>query len=457
MSARETIGALVLAAGKGTRMHSDKPKVLQELLGAPMLRYVYTALDPFFGDGIWTVIGHKSHMIEQAFTGEDRKFIHQTEQLGTGHALQTAWNDLVEAGISHVLVINGDTPLLPQPRIISFMKECLAAHSDIGFMTLTLPHPGSFGRVVRHLGDVAAIIEAKDYDENLHGPEPHEINAGIYLLNIASVTPLLNRLTNENKSGEYYITDLVGFAVEEQMTVTGVDCGNDPHLLGINNPAELVRSESLLRANLVMEWLEQGVTIHAPENVRLGPMVTLEPGAILHGPCELYGKTHVARGAEIYSNTWIKDSTLAEGCVIHPFSHIENASIGENCIAGPYARLRPGAVMEQGSRVGNFVEMKKSVLGEGSKANHFTYLGDTEVGTQVNIGAGTITCNYDGANKHKTTIEDNAFIGSNTSLVAPVSVGKNALVGAGSVITKDVPENSIAVARGKQKTLPRKC
>lgn len=457
MSARETIGALVLAAGKGTRMHSDKPKVLQELLGAPMLRYVYTALDPLFGEGIWTVIGHKAEMIEQAFAGEERNFIHQTEQLGTGHALQTAWDELLESGLSHVLVINGDTPLLPQPRLINFLKESLASNADIGFMTLTLPQPGSFGRVVRHLGDVAAIIEAKDYDEGLHGPEPREINAGIYLLKIASVAPLLKRLSNENQSDEYYITDLVGFAVEEQLTVTGVDCGNDPHLLGINNPAELVRSESLLRANLVMEWLEQGVTIHAPEYVRLGPMVTLEPGAILHGPCELYGKTHVARGAEIYSNTWIKDSTLAEGCAIHPFSHLEGATVGKDCTAGPYARLRPGAVMEQSSKVGNFVEMKKSVLGEGSKANHFTYLGDAEVGTAVNIGAGTITCNYDGVNKHKTTIEDGAFIGSNTSLVAPVCVGKNALVGAGSVITKDIPENTIAVARGKQKNLPKKC
>ncbi|SIO00256.1 bifunctional UDP-N-acetylglucosamine diphosphorylase/glucosamine-1-phosphate N-acetyltransferase GlmU [Halodesulfovibrio marinisediminis] len=456
MSARETIGALVLAAGKGTRMHSDKPKVLQELLGAPMLRYVYTALDPLFGEGIWTVIGHKSEMIEQAFANENRNFIHQTEQLGTGHALQTAWDELIESGLSHVLVINGDTPLLPQPRLINFLKESLASNADIGFMTLTLPQPGSFGRVVRHLGDVAAIIEAKDYDESLHGPEPREINAGIYLLKIASVAPLLKRLSNENKSGEYYITDLVGFAVEQQMTVVGVDCGNDPHLLGINNPAELVRSESLLRANLVMEWLEQGVTIHAPEYVRLGPMVTLEPGAVLHGPCELYGTTHVSRGAEIYSNTWIKDSNLAEGCVIHPFSHLEGATVGKNCSAGPYARLRPGAVMEQGSKVGNFVEMKKSVLGEGSKANHFTYLGDAEVGTGVNIGAGTITCNYDGVNKHKTTIEDGAFIGSNTSLVAPVCVGQNALIGAGSVITKDIPENSIAIARARQKNLPKK-
>ena len=457
MSARETIGALVLAAGKGTRMHSDKPKVLQELLGAPMLRYVYTALDPLFGEGIWTVVGHQSEMIEQKFAGEDRNFIHQTEQLGTGHALQTAWDELVESGLSHVLVVNGDTPLLPQPRLINFLKESLSNNADIGFMTLTLPHPGSFGRVVRHLGDVAAIIEAKDYDESLHGPEPREINAGIYLLNIASVTPLLKRLSNENKSGEYYITDLVGFAVQEQMTVAGVECGNDPQLLGINNPAELVRSESLLRATLVMEWLEQGVTIHAPEYVRLGPMVTLEPGAVLHGPCELYGNTHVKRGAEIYSNTWIKDSTLAEGCVIHPFSHLDGATVGNDCTVGPYARLRPGAVMKQSAKVGNFVEMKKTVLGEGSKANHFTYLGDTEVGTGVNIGAGTITCNYDGVNKYKTTIEDNAFIGSNTSLVAPVCVGKNSLVGAGSVITKDIPENTIAVARGKQKNLPKKC
>lgn len=456
MSSKNTIGALVLAAGKGTRMHSDKPKVLQELLSEPMLRYVYTALDPIFGDGIWTVIGHCADMVQAAFAGESRNFVLQKEQLGTGHALQVAWQELLDAGIHRVLVVNGDTPLLPQQRIMAFMKEVVDADADVGFMTLTLADPASFGRVVRHNGDVAAIVEAKDFDENLHGQEPNEINAGIYLLKVESITPLLDKLQNTNKSGEYYITDLVELAVARRMRVCGVDCGQDPHLLGINNPAELVRSESLLRTNLVLEWLEQGVMIHAPETVRVGPMVYLEPGAVLHGPCELYGTTEVYAGAVIESHTWLRDTRVDAGAHIRHFSHLEEAHVGEGCIAGPYARLRPGAVMEAGSRVGNFVEMKKSVLGKKSKANHFTYLGDTTVGEGVNIGAGTITCNYDGVNKYKTVIEDGAFIGSNTSLVAPVTVGAKSLVGAGSVITKDVPENSLAVARGVQKNLIRK-
>ncbi len=456
MSSTNTIGALVLAAGKGTRMHSDKPKVLQELLGEPMLRYVFTALDPIFGDGIWTVIGHGADSIRTAFADEDRHFVLQAEQLGTGHALQVAWQSLIDAGISRVLVVNGDTPLLPQARLMAFMKEVVDRDADVGFMTLTLADPASFGRVVRHNGEVAAIVEAKDFDENLHGQEPNEINAGIYLLKVETVSPLLDKLQNTNKSGEYYITDLVELAVARRMRVCGVDCGQDPHLLGINNPAELVRSESLLRTNLVLEWLEQGVMIHAPETVRIGPMVYLEPGAVLHGPCELYGRSEVLRGAVVQSHVWMRDSVVAEGAEIRQFSHLEGAEVGQDCIAGPYARLRPGAVMERGSRVGNFVEMKKSVLGEKSKANHFTYLGDTEVGEGVNIGAGTITCNYDGVNKHRTVIEDGAFIGSNTALVAPVTVGKGSLVGAGSVITKDVPENSLAVARGTQRNLPRK-
>lgn len=456
MSSMNTIGALVLAAGKGTRMHSDSPKVLQQLLGEPMLRYVYTALDPIFGEGIWTVIGHGADKVQKAFADEERRFVLQEEQLGTGHALQVAWPDIERAGVHRVLVVNGDTPLLPQPRLMAFMKEVVDADADIGFMTLTLADPSSFGRVVRHNGDVAAIVEAKDFDENLHGQEPNEINAGIYLLKVPTIGPLLAMLQNTNRSGEYYITDLVELAVARRMRVRGVDCGQDPHLLGINTPAELVRSESLLRTNLVLEWLEQGVMIHAPETVRIGPMVALEPGAVLNGPCELYGRSEVRRGAEVHSHTWLRDTVVSSGAQIRHFSHLEDAVVGEGCIVGPYARLRPGAVMEEGARVGNFVEMKKSVLGRNSKANHFTYLGDAQVGQGVNIGAGTITCNYDGVNKHKTVIADGAFIGSNTALVAPVTVGAHSLVGAGSVITKDVPDNTLAVARGVQKNLPRK-
>lgn len=447
-------GALVLAAGKGTRMHSDKPKVLQTLLGEPMLRYVLDALHPLFGEHVWTVIGHRAEMVRKAFEGEEQRFVVQEQQLGTGHALQVAWSELRSAGLDRVVVVNGDTPLLSTQALQLFLRESEGA--DVAFMTLVLPSPGSYGRVVRHNGRVAAIVEAKDYDEALYGPEPNEINAGIYALSLDAVEALLPRLTTANRSGEYYITDLVGLAVAERMHVRGIECGDDPNLLGVNNPAELIRSETLLRARLVYEHLEAGVVIHAPETVRVSPRATLEPGAELFGPCEIYGTSHIARGAVVHSHCWIHNTTVSRGSVVHAFSHLVDAQVGEECTVGPYARLRPGAVLEEKAHIGNFVEVKKSRVGKGSKANHLTYLGDADIGPGVNVGAGTITCNYDGKNKFRTTIEEGAFIGSNTSLVAPVTVGRNSLVGAGSVITKDVPEDSLGIARGRQTNLPRK-
>ena len=276
------------------------------------------------------------------------------------------------------------------------------------------------------------------------------------MLDLYAFDRLVPKLNNDNKSGEYYITDLVGMAVAEGMVVRGLSCGSDPNLLGINNPAELSASEELRRRAIVEERLAAGVVIHGPDTVRMGPFVTVEPGAELFGPCELYGHTRIASGAVIESHCVISDSSVEAGAVVHSFSHMDHASVGPDCLVGPYARLRPGAVMETASHIGNFVEMKKARLGEGAKANHLTYLGDAEIGARTNIGAGTITCNYDGVNKYKTVIGEHAFIGSNTALVAPVTVGAEALVGAGSVITKDVPENHLAVARGKQVNLRRK-
>lgn len=449
-----TTGALILAASKGTRMHSDKPKVLQTILGEPMLRFVMDALAPVFGDRVWTVVGHRADMIYAAFAGEDARFVVQEQQLGTGHALQMAWESLRAAGLDRVVVVNGDTPLLATETIDFFLKE--SAEADIAFMTLTLPDPGAYGRVVRHNGHVAAIVEAKDYDEALYGPEPSEINTGIYALRLDAVESLLPRLTNANRSGEYYITDLVGLAVAERMNVLGIQCGEDPNLLGVNNPAELIRSEALLRTRLVIGHIEGGVLIHAPETVRISPRATIEPGAEIYGPCEIYGTSRIARGAVVHSHCWLRNAEVESGSEVKSFSHLEGATVGKGCSVGPFARLRPGAVLDEEARVGNFVEMKKARLHKGAKAGHLTYLGDADVGAGANIGAGTITCNYDGKNKHRTVIGAGAFIGSNTALVAPVTVGDGSLVGAGSVITKDVPEASLAIARGRQTNLPRK-
>ena len=437
-------------------MYSDTPKVLQRILEEPMLRYIYDAVTPVCGDLVWTVVGHRADMVEAAFPARSGNFILQAQQLGTGHAMQQAWPALTAAGITHALVVNGDTPLLPESVVRRFLEASLKEDADLSFITLTLEDPAAFGRVVRKGGQVAAIVEAKDYDESLHGPEPREINAGIYCLKVSAISPLLPRLSSNNKSGEFYITDLVGFAVAEKLRVYGYSEGDNPDLLGINNPAELVRSEERIRMRIVDEYLQNGVIIRSPQTVRIGPDARIEKGVEITGPCELYGATAITRGARIASHCRMENAKVAADAVIHSFCHLQDTDVGPRCIVGPYARLRPGAVMEEESHVGNFVEMKKARLGKGAKANHLTYLGDAEIGAKANIGAGTITCNYDGVNKHLTRIGEKAFIGSNTALVAPVSVGNNALVGAGSVITKDVPDGHLALTRPRQRTVKRK-
>lgn len=449
--------ALILAAGKGTRMHSPRPKVLQELLGEPMLAYVLAALRPLCtkADGreaVWAVLGHGANEVTTAFP--DLAAIRQEQQLGTGHALATALPTLREQGVTQVLVVNGDVPLLTTDIVRRFLAE--AEGAAIAFASLNLEDAGAYGRVVRKGGNVAAIVEAKDFDPALHGPDTGEVNAGLYLLDVEAVARLLPRIGNNNKSGEYYITDLVALGLADGLSVRGVNCGADESLLGVNSPAELARMEELLRGRIVRQLLASGVTLHAPELVRVGPFVEVAPGAEITGPCELYGRSQVEAGARIESHCVLLDSVVRAGARIRSFSHLEGAEAGENTVVGPFTRLRPGALLEPESHVGNFVELKNARLGRGAKANHLSYLGDAEIGAGANIGAGTITCNYDGKHKHRTTIGTRAFIGSNTALVAPVEVGDGALVGAGSVITKDVPAGELAVARGRQKNLPRR-
>ena len=449
--------ALILAAGKGTRMHSARPKVLQSLLGEPMLAYVVAALRPLFADGaggesVWAVVGHGAEQVEAAFPG--LRTVRQQEQLGTGHALAQALPALRHSGCTHVLVVNGDVPLLSTDVVRRFLDE--AGGAAIAFASLTLDDGGAYGRVVRHEGEVAAIVEAKDFDPARHGPDTGEVNAGLYLLEVEAVARLLPRLGNDNKSGEYYITDLVALGLAEGLAVRGVDCGRDESLLGVNSPAELSRMEELLRARVADRLLANGVTLHAPDLVRVGPFAEIAPGAELTGPCEIYGRSRVAAGASVESHCVLCDSAVGPGARLRSFSHLERAEVGEGCVVGPFARLRPGAVLDAGSHVGNFVELKNARLGRGAKANHLSYLGDAEVGAAANIGAGTITCNYDGVHKHRTVIGARAFVGSNTALVAPVEVGEGALVGAGSVITRDVPAGEMGIARGRQKNLPRR-
>ncbi len=450
------IGALILAGGKGTRMYSPLPKVLQPLLGDPMLSYVHLALKPLFGEDIWTIIGHRAELLRLAFPHIEDHFILQEEQLGTGHALQVAWPTLREACLNRVLVVSGDVPLVSRDTLTTFLNAVERSKAPLGFITLTLNSPGEYGRVLRNDRSVSMIVEAKDYDPAIYGPEPREINAGIYCLDLDRIEPLLPLLQNVNNSGEFYITDLISLAVKSDIDVIGVPCGDDSTLLGVNTPQELIHMENILREDLVHGWLAAGVFIHAPESVRIGPDVMIAPGARISGPCEIFGNSNIDAHAEIEAFCHLNNVQVAKNARVRSFSHLENAVVGEDCVVGPYARLRPGSRLETGARVGNFVEVKNATLAPGAKAGHLTYLGDADIGENANIGAGTITCNYDGHKKYRTTIGAKAFIGSNTALVAPVVIGEGSLVGAGSTITKDVPDNTLALTRPEQIHKPRK-
>ena len=449
------IGALILAAGKGTRMNSSKPKVLQEVLGTPILSYVLDAVEPLFGDKVWTVVGHQADMVAKTFPRHADRFILQAEQLGTGHALQVAWPHLRRAGLSHVLVVSGDIPLITTDMMETFLTAMSRASAPFGFITLTLPSSGNFGMVMRERNEVVGIVEARDYSPTVHGEDTGEINTGIYLISLDKLEPLLSHLSNSNNSGEYYITDLVSLAVRAGLEVIGAQTG-DASLLGVNTMAELVRAEDRLRRSIIREWTETGASIHYADLTVIGPKVNIDPGANVYGPCFLLGETTIETGAVVEPYCHIKDSVVGADAVVRSFSHLEGARLGQSVVVGPYARLRPGAELRDGSKAGNFVEIKKSVLNEGAKVNHLSYVGDAEVGAGANIGAGTITCNYDGKNKFKTEIGAGAFIGSNTALVAPVKVGNNALIAAGSVITKDVPEESLAFGRARQEIRQKK-
>ncbi len=468
--------ALILAAGKGTRMNSHKPKVLQNLLAQPILAHVLRALRPIFGETIWTIVGHKAEDIRAAFAHEKLQCILQAEQKGTGHALMQALPTLVKEKISYVLVVNGDTPLLNTDVVRYFMDEALApvhenkiASTEVAFASILVPYANDYGRVVRlgevggvgeENGDVLAIVEAKDYSEEMYGFPTGEVNAGMYMLYVPTLVKLLPMVTNKNKSGEFYITDLIQLAKKHGHSLRGILCGHTEedgmHLMGVNTLQELIHAEELMSRKMVTDALASGAIIHSPHNVVLGAEVRIEPGAEIFGPCEIYGKSVIGAGAVVQSHCVLRDAIVESYAEILNFSHIQEARVGTKAIVGPFGRLRPGAVLEEGAKVGNFVEMKKATLGKGAKVNHLSYVGDTTVGAGANIGAGTITCNYDGKNKFKTVIGENAFIGSNTALVAPVTIGEGALIGAGSVVTKDVPAGQLGVARSPIKILPRK-
>jgi bifunctional UDP-N-acetylglucosamine pyrophosphorylase/glucosamine-1-phosphate N-acetyltransferase len=324
-------------------------------------------------------------------------------------------------------------------------------------LSIELDEPDGYGRVIRWAdGTVRAIVEDKDLSPAQRESGLNEVNAGVYCLHVPSMEPYLNQLSQNNAQGEYYITELVDLGVNSGELVVASNAGRDSSLLGVNSPAELVACESLLQKRINSELLHSGVVLRNPDQVRISPLAEIQPGAEIIGPAEIYGASTVASQALISSHTWLNDAHIGPKARVLEFSHLEQARVDAGCQVGPYARLRPGTELKAGAKVGNFVEVKKAVLDQGAKANHLSYIGDAHVGPGANIGAGTITCNYDGTAKHQTVIGPKAFIGSNTALVAPVRIGRESLVGAGSTISKDVPDNTLAVTRAAQRHVPRR-
>lgn len=435
---------IILAAGKGTRMRSSLPKVLQPLAGRPLLGHVIETAKKLNADNIITIYGHGGDRVQTAFAQQEIKWVEQAEQLGTGHAVQMTLPVLPHDGVS--LILSGDVPCI-NPVTLQKLLDATATTS-IGLVTLTLPDANGYGRIVRENGEIQAIVEHKDASEEQR--QIKEINTGIYAVSNAKLHEWLPNLSNDNAQGEYYLTDIVAMALADGMQVASVEPEQAFEVEGVNDRVQLAALERQFQVYQAKQLMQQGVHLIDPSrfdlrgNLTVGQDVRIDINVIIEGDCELGDNVEIGAGCII------KNTKIAAGTKVQPYSIFDNAIVGEDTQIGPFARLRPGAQLANEVHIGNFVEVKNTTIGQGSKANHFTYLGDAEVGSGANIGAGTITCNYDGANKFKTIIGDQAFIGSNSSLVAPVRIGNGATVGAGSTITRDVEDNSLAVERSKQ-------
>jgi len=437
---------LILAAGKGTRMKSDLPKVLHPLLGKPLLTYVIETLRQLSFSEIGVVVGYKAEEIQKIIKGSDVEFILQTEQLGTGHALlcATSFWEMAE----NVLVLNGDVPLLTPSTLKGLMDIHQEQRAAISFLTAKVKDPTQYGVILRDAQN--QIIGIQEITERTgEAVCSQEINAGIYCFKTDFLKKYLSFLQPNPKKGEYYITDLISIAVKNQEKIATKEASFS-EIIGINNRLELAKATRILQQMILEKHLLQGVSIIDPNRTYIESDVEIDNDTVLAPGVYLQGKTKIGKGCYIGTGVVVKDSAIGNKVEIKPYCVITESIIEDKATIGPFAHLRPGAYIATNARIGNFVEVKKSYVGAGTKASHLTYLGDAKIGKDVNIGAGTITCNYDGKQKHKTVIEDNAFIGSNTALVAPVKVGKGALIGAGSVITEDVPPDILAIARARQ-------
>lgn len=443
-----SLSIIILAAGQGSRMYADKPKVLHQLAGKPLLEHVYHTAAMLEARNIHVIYGYGGDQLIEQLPQLNVDWVAQTEQLGTGHAVKQALPNIPDKDL--VLVLYGDVPLITSETLIELVEA--AEETRFSLLTSFVDDPRGYGRIVRNENEeVVRIIEEKDASNN--EKEICEINTGILVANGKALKQWVEKLESNNAQSEFYLTDVIEKAVNDGVKINTVQPHSEVEIRGINDRAQLSEMERYYQLIQAHQLMRRGITIMDPSRFDLRGDLEIDSDCSIDINVILEGRLKIGTGVHIGANCIIKDTVIDDDVEILPNSVIENAVIGKSCRIGPFARIRPESVLNENVHVGNFVEIKKSIVGSGSKVNHLSYIGDSEIGTKTNIGAGVITCNYDGANKHKTIIGDNVFVGSDVQLVAPVSVSSGATIAAGTTITKDVAENELAMSRTPQKSL----
>lgn len=446
----QNLAAIILAAGKGTRMKSSLPKVLQPLAGSPLAAYPIQCSQQLGCSPIVMVVGHQSEQVKETFSDQEIVFVEQKEQLGTAHAVQMTLPTLKDFS-GTLLLLCGDVPLLRHETLQQLLTDHQQAGAVASVLTAHMENPTGYGRIIRNGDCVEKIVEEKDTTEA--EKKVQEINTGLYALEAPLAFELLAQIGNENAQGEYYLTDIISLAQEHGHRVCASILTNPNESMGINDRVQLSQAAKILRERINHQHMIDGVTLIDPDATYIDSKVTIGADTIIYPGAQIRGTTSIGCHCTIEAGAVIDCCTIGDHSIIKAGSALEESTLGEHSTIGPMAHLRPGTILHGHNKIGNFVETKKATIGLHSQASHLTYIGDAELGKNVNLGCGTITCNYDGVNKYKTIIEDDVFIGSDTQLIAPVTIGRNSLVGAGSTITKDVPAEALALSRTTQKTI----
>lgn len=437
---------LVLAAGKGTRMKSELPKVLHRAAGRSLLGHVLEAARLAGASRHYVIVGHGREEVKAALTDFSFEEVWQKEQMGTGHAVQQALPHFKKDDDT-IVILSGDGPLLTAESLVAILAAHRQTKADLTLGVMEMEQPFGYGRVVAKGGALKSIVEEKEATAAQR--KIKTVNGGLYVVKASYLKEFLPKLKASAKTGEFYLTDILALGAAKKKKVRAFTLPAE-ELMGVNDLEQLVEAERVIRGRLYRQWMKSGVRLEAPEALWADCTVRLEPGASIGPNVVLRGQTTIAAGVRVEAGCVVKDSRVGEGAELLAYSHLDQAVVAEGAHVGPFARLRPKAEIAEGARVGNFVEVKNARLGEGSKVNHLSYVGDAQIGRDVNIGCGFITCNYDGVSKHQTTVEDGAFVGSAVQAVAPVTIGKDSYVATGSTVNRDVPAGALAIARVKQ-------